>query len=171
MATTVSRWGWRLTGLTGLIVSSVGALLASIGTDGDLRACTAIGYSSVLRVEVEDAASRADRVRLCADEQCSTPDPDTSPVRVTSPGSRSAQSSDTDQLPSWAGQSAPVEDGVATIAPLVDLGPGPIDVEVLDVDGAVLVREDGVPVVLLRVGGSRQCGGPMEATVRVIVPD
>lgn len=116
--------------------------VAGCGTEE--TACTTIGWTNLLRVEVSGDVTRVDDVRYCDAEGC-WPDPSAS--RGAGPLGEVERSSDT-----WS---------------LTMLGmPESVSLQLVGDDGTVLHEVERDPE-WVRVGGSAECGGPHEATVTV----
>ncbi|MCW2510355.1 MAG: hypothetical protein JWP68_3503 [Modestobacter sp.] len=120
------------------------------GCDGpSMYACPAIGYSSSLVVELAPdwPADHAHSVTIECDEPCGVPSMDGGDAAST----RTAVLAEGAALFDWVGDEASVV------------------VTVRAADGAELAKVDA-ELEWVRVGGSEECGGPLEATVTIPAP-
>lgn len=134
-------------GLVAFVAGLVAVLLLATRGGGEL-ACPAIGWSNGLVVELAEGWPAADAVRI----ECPSP---CGPVPMTP----------SDEEPDavtvhLAGATASV--------PLMD-APESVTVTVLAADVAALGRAE-LDLDWVRVGGSAECGGPLEATATVPAP-
>ena len=137
-------------GLVVFVAALVALLLAATWGHGrDGAACPAIGYSSSLVVELATdwPADQAHSVTIECDEPCGVPPMDGEEAAST----RTAVLAGGEAVVDWFG-----------------LGDSVL-VTVLDAEGARLAQVD-VDLDWVRVGGTEECGGPLEATVNVPAP-
>jgi hypothetical protein len=135
----------RTTGLvTAVLVTCAVGGCAAGGADGGETACTAIGWSDLLRVEVRGDAARVEAVRYCDTDGC-WPDPSASPG--SGPLGDVTRSGDTWNLTIFG-------------------APESVTLQLVAGDGTVLREVERDPG-WVRVGGTEECGGPHEATVTV----
>ncbi|ODT25894.1 MAG: hypothetical protein ABS64_00625 [Microbacterium sp. SCN 69-37] len=110
-------------------------------------ACSAIGWSNTLTVQVDGDTRAVDQVQLCTDAGCAPAD-DLDPSGPL--GWITIESNDGDSWTFSVGMTSVEQITVRTLA----------------ADGTVLSDTEVIPE-WVRVGGSAQCGGPSEATVTV----
>lgn len=113
------------------------------GLDGE-TVCTTIGWSDLLRVEVQGDANRVDDVLYCDAEGC-WPDPSASPG--AGPLGDVTRSGDTWNLTMFG-------------------APESVTLRLVTDDGTVLREVEREPS-WVQVGGTEECGGPHEAAVTV----
>ncbi|WP_299957573.1 hypothetical protein [uncultured Modestobacter sp.] len=134
-------------GLVGFVLGLVAIVLVASRLGGE-AACPAIGWSSALTVEVGPGWPAAQAVRVDCSSPCG--------LLLSSP----ADEPDTITVP--------LAGGSATVT-FVTGSPDSVTATVLAADGAVLTVAD-LDVEWVRVGGSRECGGPGEAHATVPAP-
>lgn len=129
-------------------IVTVSGLVTLMGLTGCVPfACSAIGWSNTLAVQLDGDTSAVDQVQLCTDAGCAPAED----VDMTGPlGFVSVE----DQ----AGDSWTFSVGMMRLERFT--------VRTLAGDGTVLSDTEVTPE-WVRVGGSEQCGGPGEATVTV----
>ncbi|PWD51408.1 hypothetical protein C8046_12830 [Serinibacter arcticus] len=139
-----------------VLVGAVGLTSCAGITNG---ACTAIGWSNVLTVQLDGEASdlaEVAEVALCVGDECVTGEPERTPPATLGT--------------SWAVLGAvslfPRDDDDGPWLYAIDGRPEELTVRASAADGTVLTA---TPVTLdwKRVGGSARCGGPHEASVAV----
>jgi hypothetical protein len=139
---------------------AVGALLCVFLTGcvfGEFgRVCTTIGYISTLRVELVGDVSDVVSVRLCdADDVCSVTEAESSSPTSPSPSTSAAPES----VPQYVVR----HDGGRTWTVEMPFGvPDDVVISVLRSDGSI-AGENHAALDWKRVGGSEECGGPLEA--------
>lgn len=126
----------------------VAGAVGGCGTVGETE-CTTIGWSDLLRVDVQGDATRVDAVRYCDADGC-WPDPSASPD--TGPLGDITRSGDTWNVTMFGG------------------APETVTLQLVTDDGTVLREVERVPE-WVRVGGTAECGGPHEATVTIAAED
>jgi len=183
MVVPMPRVPWRRSGAV------LGGLLAVAVLSGcsfeTFTACPAVGYGSTLHVHVAGDGTDIGEVRVCDPEgACSAPSPRIRPVETAEPPIEPATPSTTTAGPGLPatdpGLGIPQPDGfpdaVEVEAPLAYAqgggnrwwfdfvlgGPPRVTVTALAFDGSVLA-EIASDLVWQRVGGTAECGGPMQA--------
>ncbi|WP_193342733.1 hypothetical protein [Pseudarthrobacter sp. AB1] len=150
--------GWRILG-TSLLVAM------GLPTTGCSVICPAVGYASVITVNVEGNAAAVDEVQLCSDQGCSERLPDYGPavpMKSVQPGLPS---------PTAPSPAAPSTPPVAFLGTRTDAKtwtfsisqrglPKHVTVRALAPNKTVLAEQEN-DLVWTRVGGSEQCGGPV----------
>jgi len=124
-----------------------GATFALTGCTSLPSACSAVGWSNSLTVELEGDTSGVSQVQLCTEDGCA-------PARDIDPSGPLGQISVARQ----AGGTWSFSTGMTNLDALT--------VRTIAADGAVISETEVTPE-WVRVGGSEQCGGPGKATVRV----
>lgn len=159
----------RAAGAVGVAVVAVAGLML-VGCAPTGHSCPAIGWTNTVAVQLEGDDAALDRVvevRLCDDVGCSTPllstPPPLEPITPLSsvplspvPGEPSAEA---DHAPSYTAYAAGRDSWK------VDLGmssPGSVQLIAFDADGVPL-GEAPATLRWVRVGGTAECGGPMQA--------
>lgn len=147
------------------VLSLAAVLLLSLAGSGCATACPAIGWVNAVNVELDGNADAVAAVELCFDGVCSESAPF---LRVTDEPLRLMTA-----LPEDAETAAPVEGSLVFSTARVDErtwritftteAPDSITVRAVSATGAVLAERD-VTLEWERVGGSEQCGGPLEGT-------
>jgi hypothetical protein len=132
---------WAAVAALGIVVLTVAAVVVAPDVPGTQRACPAIGYSSVLEVTLDGDTSEVAVLQVRDGDHWQPPYPPDAEV----PAIPTSHDGDT-----W----------IFTLF----YSPNPIALRVLDDHGDVLERTE-VDVGWVRVGGSVECGGPMEAEV------
>ncbi|MCL9663625.1 hypothetical protein L2091_00080 [Curtobacterium albidum] len=169
-------------GTTGVATASAVLVLVATGCAGiGPTACTAIGWSNTVAVEIPgsaDPASGVAGVVVCQGVDC-TPGETTPPVLPTAPGDATPGGPPAG-IPS-SDASVPTDDAVRslvfpTATPDGDVWSVPTTgtdergrVAVIGAADRVLVERD-VRFTWVRHGGSEQCGGPSTAQVVVRLP-
>ncbi|TAJ46608.1 MAG: hypothetical protein EPO52_13670 [Herbiconiux sp.] len=164
----IGRRGSARAWLVGSGVLALGGLAGCVGQP--LAACPAVGYVSTLSVQLQGDASAIEEVRVC-DLQglCSVPEASLVPA-ATSPSTAVSQ-------PQPLEYASPEFDDPVEVQPMLATGrfDGRMWVFVMyvgasDVVTATAYRGDGTvagevssPLTWQRVGGTAECGGPMEA--------
>ncbi|GAB6937312.1 hypothetical protein ACQP60_10265 [Isoptericola variabilis] len=123
----------------GIIALTVVAAVVGPRVSTPQQACPAIGYSSLLEVTLEGDTSQVAVVQVCDGDQWQPPYPPDAQVPV---------------IPTS-------HDGDTWTFTLFS-SPRSITLRALNDDGDVLARTE-VDVGWVRVGGTAECGGPMEA--------
>jgi hypothetical protein len=149
----------------GLLVRPAVLMLAvCIPVAGCSTACPAIGWVNSITVELAGDVARVDTVQLCADGACSElrPEPVTAAPRivVTTPLDATAQ---------------PTPEARPAMAPFygekIDADTWRFTVSMSSPDHGEVIAETDADLDWKRVGGSAQCGGPVEASpVLLTVP-
>lgn len=132
---------WAAVAALGIVALTVVAAVVGPRAFAPQQACPAIGYSSVLEVTLDGDTSEVAVLQVRDGEQWQPPYPPDAEV----PAIPTSHDGDT-----WT---------FTLFYP-----PNPIALRALDDDGEVLERTE-VDVGWVRVGGSVECGGPMEAEV------
>jgi hypothetical protein len=133
-------------------VLAVAAVLSVAACDDVAEACPAIGWGSVLIVELAPdwPPGEGRSVRVGCSQPCGLPSLDGTPSDPVRTGA------------------APLTGTSAGVSFLMET-PDAVVVTVLGPDGAVLAEVDA-DLHWVRVGGSEECGGPHEARVTVPAP-
>jgi hypothetical protein len=133
-------------------VLTVATVLSVAACDGVAEACPAIGWGSVLIVELAPdwPPGEGRSVRVSCPQPCGLPSLDGTPFDPVRTGA------------------APLTGTSAGVSFLMET-PDAVVVTVLGPDGAVLAEVDA-DLHWVRVGGSEECGGPHEARVTVPAP-
>lgn len=163
-------------GTRGLATASAVLVLVTAGCAGiGPTACTAIGRTDTVAVEVPgsaDPASRVAGVVVCQGPDC-TPGVPPEPAVPTAPGEATPGAPAVGRLPDGTAPTAVLpmveRDGDVWSVPTSSDTAGRGRVAVLGADGRVLVERD-VRFTWVRHGGSEQCGGPSTAEVVVRLP-
>jgi hypothetical protein len=150
----------------GLIVRpAVLMLTVCIPVAGCSTACPAIGWVNSVTVELAGDVSRVDIVQLCADGACSElrPEPGTAAPRtvVTTPLDATAQPTPEAQ-PAMGPFYAEKIDADTWRFTVSMSSPDHVTAKALSSAGEVIAETDA-DLDWKRVGGSAQCGGPVEA--------
>ena len=131
-------------GLAAFVLGLVALLLAATWGGGS-TACPAIAWGSSLRIELADGWPAADAVRIQCPSPCGLP---VDPV----------EGAPDEVVVQLTGTTAFVSSPMGA--------PETITVSVLGADGSVLT-EVRLDLDWVRVGGTEECGGPLEATATV----
>ena len=133
-------------------VLAAAAVLSVAECDGVAEACPAIGWGSVLVVELAPdwPPGEGRSVLVGCPEPCGLPSPDGTPSGPVRTGA------------------APLTGSSAAVSFVMET-PDAVVVTVLGPDGAVLAEVDA-DLDWVRVGGSEECGGPHEAGVTIPAP-
>lgn len=158
----------------GLIVLQAVLMLAvCIPVAGCSTACPAIGWVNSITVELAGDVSRVDAVQLCADGACSEvrPEPGTAAPRIVVTTPLDARASPTlEAQPTMAPFYAERIDADTWRFTVNMSSPDHVTAKALTSKGVVIAETDA-DLDWKRVGGSAQCGGPMEASpVLLTVP-
>lgn len=151
----------------GLIVRPAVLMLAvCIPVAGCSNVCPAIGWVNSITVELAGDVSRVDTVQLCADGACSElrPEPGTAAPRIVVTTPLDARAPHTlEAQPTMAPFYAEWIDADTWRFTVSMSSPDHVTAKALSATGDVLAEEEA-DLDWKRVGGSAQCGGPMEAS-------
>lgn len=158
----------------GLIVRPAVLMLAvCIPVAGCSNVCPAIGWVNSVTVELSGDVSRVGTVQLCADGACSElrPEPGTAVPRIVVTTPLDAKASPTPEAqPAMAPFYAERIDADTWRFQVNMSAPDHVSAKALSSTGEVIAETDA-DLDWRRVGGSAQCGGPVEASpVRLVVP-
>ncbi|GAB3536755.1 hypothetical protein GCM10027403_18530 [Arthrobacter tecti] len=155
-----------------MLLAGCGAPGGPVGTP-----CPAIAWSNTLTVQLEGDASAVEEVQACVDGDCSIPAPrpvqqDTPPAEIPTPHPSGGAATPADPGSGAAEQSPPTPDYLRSTSTRLEqdrwainydmTAPKTVTVRALDAAGNLLA-EDEFALDWIRVGGSEECGGPMEA--------
>ena len=148
-------------------------LAFGIPVAGCSTACPAIGWVNSVTVELAGDVSRVDAVQLCAEDACSElrPEPGTAVPRIVVTTPLDARASPTPEAqPTMAPFYAERIDADTWRFTVNMSSPDHVTAKALSSTGEVIAEKDA-DLDWKRVGGSAQCGGPVEASpVLLTVP-